>query len=121
LVYPAILGIPLIFVQLIDSSTDTIQIVSGIYCGLVIIWSTIFVEHWKRKEGYLSVEWGQMDFEEDEVDRPTFKGSGRRSPIDDNPNELWYSPTIRMFKTILGFSISLIIIGLVILCVAFIL
>jgi anoctamin-10 len=100
-----------------DSDSEqnkTIAVLNAIFCMLTIAWTTVFLEHWKRKESECQVLWGQTDFESDEVPRPTFMGIPRRSPITDEPNELWYSPMKRGLKILGGFLVSAFIISCVI-------
>jgi hypothetical protein len=33
------------------------------------IWSTLFLEYWKRKEKYAAMKWGQVGFEDTQQDR----------------------------------------------------
>ena len=41
---------------------------------LIIVWSTIFIEMWKRRQYMFAVRYGQLDFQEEEAERPDFKG-----------------------------------------------
>ena len=116
------MGIPLFIVQrLVNNDDDGNKIFSAIYCLIIILWATGLLEHWKRREGQFAVQWGQLDFEQDEVSRPTFWGHTRRSPVDDNPNEVFFSKVKRTLREMQGFFVSAFIICLVIGCVAAIL
>jgi hypothetical protein len=37
------------------------------------IWTTLFLEFWKRRSVTLSFRWGMLDYEEEEVARPEWK------------------------------------------------
>jgi hypothetical protein len=118
LIYPGFFGLIVLAVQRAPNVEENdMRGVTAVYCCMIIIWSTIFIEHWKRKEATFAVQWGQTDFFEDEQVRPTFRGEFRRSPINDDPNEMFYSSKKRMLKTMLGFGISLIMLTGVIFCV----
>ncbi|CAD8202207.1 unnamed protein product [Paramecium octaurelia] len=84
---------------------------------IIIIWSTFFMEFWKREQVYFSVRFGQQNFEADEAERPAFEGDFIRSVLNDDLNEEFYSPLKRKMKQLLALSISAIIIGCVIGCV----
>ncbi|CAD8121664.1 unnamed protein product [Paramecium sonneborni] len=84
---------------------------------VIIIWSTFFMEFWKREQVYFSVRFGQQNFEADEAERPAFEGDFIRSVLNDDLNEEFYSPFKRKMKQLLALSISAIIIGCVIACV----
>ncbi len=94
---------------------------NALYMLTAVLWSTCFFEFWKRKENKRAIEWGQMDFEEDEVMRPTFQGVRRRSPADDSMNDIWFSSNRRRFRQAIGYLISLVILCIVIGVVAAIL
>jgi hypothetical protein len=38
------------------------------------IWSTLFLEYWKRKEKYAAMKWGQVGFEDTQQDRCALSG-----------------------------------------------
>ncbi|KRX07124.1 hypothetical protein PPERSA_09338 [Pseudocohnilembus persalinus] len=80
----------------------------------VIIWSTLFIEFWKREQVIFSIKYGQQDFEEDETERPSFKGSYQRNIMNDELNDIYYPPIKRNQKIIFSFLVSLTLIGLVV-------
>ena len=41
---------------------------------LIIVWSTVFIEMWKRRQAMFAIKYGQMDFQEEESERPDFEG-----------------------------------------------
>ena len=88
---------------------------------VAVLWSTFFFEFWKRKENKRAIEWGQLDFEEDEIVRPTFVGVRRRSPVDDSLNDIYFHPQSRRFRQFIGYMISLAILCVVLGTVAAIL
>ena len=44
------------------------------YVLIAVIWSTVLIETWYRREGTLRFKWGMCRYTETEVPRPTFKG-----------------------------------------------
>lgn len=104
-----------------DDMTLTVTVFNALYMLVAVLWSTMFFEFWKRKENKRAIEWGQTDFEEDEVVRPAFQGIRRRSPVDDSMNDLWFPPVKRRFRQGIGYLISIVILCIVIGTVAAIL
>lgn len=47
----------------------------------MILWSTFFIEFWKRKQITVAMQWGVHGFEDEETDRPEFQGILITSPI----------------------------------------
>lgn len=52
------------------------------FAAFMAVWSTLFLEQWKRRENTLALEWGMIGFEDVESDRPQFYGDKIRSPVD---------------------------------------
>ena len=44
------------------------------YAITICLWSTVFLELWKRKNAVLAYEWDVDQFEDTEPDRPEFFG-----------------------------------------------
>ncbi len=71
------------------------------YCIFVSFWSQLMIEYWKRREARKAMEWGMSDFEQQQSQRPEFKGLPIRSVIDGKlikyfdsrtkARKLWYS------------------------------
>lgn len=59
-----------IFIYL-DIQADAIKLSFSI---LIIVWSTVFIEMWKRRQHMFAVKYGQLDFQEEEAEQPDFKG-----------------------------------------------
>jgi len=87
----------------------------------VIIWSTLFLENWKKRQITAATLWGQVDFEDKEVIMPSFKGKMRRSPLNDNINEIYYSLFKTSMRKIIAYLISLVIIIIVVTIVVYLL
>jgi hypothetical protein len=55
------------------------------FATFIAIWSTIFLEFWKRKEKFYAMKWGTLGFESTEQDRPEFEGTPSFSPVTGRP------------------------------------
>ena len=55
------------------------------FAAFICIWSSFYLEYWKRKEKTYAMKWGMVGFEDDEQVRPQFKGTKTISPIDGSP------------------------------------
>jgi len=56
----------------------------------MIIWSTFFIEFWKRRQITVAMQWGVHGFEAEETDRPEFQGIVTTSPV--NGKNMTYFP-----------------------------
>lgn len=81
-----------------------------IFTLFIVIWTTLFLEYWKRKEKNFGIRYGQLDYEEKEQERPGFNGIFKRDLANSSMNVLVYSKTKRQFKMLFGGLISFIII-----------
>ena len=55
------------------------------FACFISLWTTLFLEFWKRKEKYVAMEWGMIGFEETETARPSFHGTASISPVTGKP------------------------------------
>jgi hypothetical protein len=69
---PAFFGIPVFVWQLVEQRVDVPVIM--VYGACIALWSTAFLEAWKRKQATLSQVWGMHQFLDQESDRPEFDG-----------------------------------------------
>lgn len=58
-----------------------------------------------------------MDFQETEVTRPAFEGIFKRSIVNDNMNEEWYSHVYHALRVMYSYAILIIFLVGVIVCV----
>jgi hypothetical protein len=82
------------------------------YCVFVSFWAQLMIEFWKRKQTTKAMEWGTTLFEEEETDRPEFKGEEIRSII--NGKKIKYFPPADKMRCILY---SYVVISLMMLAV----
>jgi hypothetical protein len=84
LIIPSIFGVITWVLILSDSDNPNASVVPY-FAAFMAIWSSLFLEFWKRKEKYTAMEWGMTGFEQNEQVRPQFKGQISRSPVDGKP------------------------------------
>eukprot|EP00657_Telonema_sp_P-1_P009422 TRINITY_DN3609_c0_g1_i2.p1 TRINITY_DN3609_c0_g1~~TRINITY_DN3609_c0_g1_i2.p1 ORF type:complete len:762 (-),score=247.85 TRINITY_DN3609_c0_g1_i2:108-2393(-) len=97
LVIPTVLGFITWIIQLATGGVDAKSAVP-LYSFSIILWNTLLLEHWKRKEITCAWLWGTIGFESEEGARPDFEGVQRKNPVTGAP-ELWYPPERRRVKT----------------------
>ncbi|KAJ1427837.1 calcium-activated chloride channel-domain-containing protein [Ochromonadaceae sp. CCMP2298] len=111
LVLPAIVGLPL---QIAVFATGNYSAEFLPYFALLIaLWAVTTLELWKRKERGIALEWGSIDFEQTEVDRPDFRGETITSFIDGTKVKFFPSKT----RAAYGQQSSLVVISLIALTV----
>jgi hypothetical protein len=64
-----------------------------------------YYEYWKRYNSCIALEWGMSTFEDEEVERPEYKGEEIMSPIDGSKIR-YFSPNHR-FKRIVASLVSI--------------
>jgi hypothetical protein len=87
-----------------------------IYAVIIVFWSTIVVESWKRKEIYLADVWLMRDFFDPTLERPKFRP---RLDIDEDTRGILRKPQRSSFfrLLILGLPVTLFFMACVIYCV----
>ena len=81
-----------------------------IFTVFVVIWTSVFLEYWKRKQKNFAIKFGQLEFKEKEQERPDFKGKYKRNLGSGSMNQRVYSAKKRQIKKIIGGLISFAII-----------
>lgn len=87
LVLPAIIGLGFFIYQIIDGRVDVAPI--PLYALYVSLWSTMFLEKWKREEAKMRIRWGMTAFLSKEQPRPEFSGEWKPSPVDGKKIEVF--------------------------------
>ena len=114
LLFPSIIGIAVFVIQVIYTKGETqVIVLNTVFSVMMVVWSSYFISIWKRSEKRYAIEWGQVDFEEDEIERSKFKGIYRRSPITDH-KEKYYSYFKRCIRIAISWFVTLIMIAIVI-------
>jgi len=97
LVSAALFGV---VIQVIAASEGSADTRSGPFFGLFMcLWSTFFLEFWKRKESMVAMEWGMNGFEKEEGMRPSFQGEEISSPINGDRIK-WFNPMAKLKKVL---------------------
>ena len=73
LMWPALLGSVTYIVQVLGGGPE--NILMPFFTVLMVVWSTFFVELWRRRQGEKAMMWGVVGYEEEEQDRPQFDGT----------------------------------------------
>ncbi|XP_055474822.1 anoctamin-8 isoform X2 [Psammomys obesus] len=100
MVYPAVFGSVLYtFTETDQTSRDVSCVVFALFN---VIWSTLFLEEWKRRGAELAYKWGTLDSPGEAVEepRPQFRGIRRISPIT-RAEEFYYPPWKRLLFQLL--------------------
>ena len=77
-----------------------------IFTFIIVIWTTLFLQLWKRDQTEYAIRFGQVDFKEAETQRPDFKGTFKRNLGNNSLNKLTYSNFKKEMKVILGIGVS---------------
>ncbi|XP_052471761.1 anoctamin-8-like [Carassius gibelio] len=108
MLYPAVFGFLLwIFAESDQTSQDICCVVSAIFN---VVWATLFLERWKRREAELAYKWGTLDTPAESLEeaRPQFRGIKCRSPVT-GCEEFFYPPwKRRMFRWLVSFPICIL-------------
>ena len=81
-----------------------------ILAACMLIWSTLYVEFWKRLQTTMGMQWGMSGFEDSEQDRPLFIGIDTVSPVDGSHTRYFPTSTAKFRSNIVGGIVSLAII-----------
>uniref|UniRef100_A0A452F9T3 Anoctamin n=1 Tax=Capra hircus TaxID=9925 RepID=A0A452F9T3_CAPHI len=95
MVYPAVFGSVLYtFTEADQTSRDVSCVVFALFN---VVWSTLFLEEWKRRGAELAYKWGTLDSPGEAVEepRPQFRGVRRISPVT-QAEEFYYPPWKRL-------------------------
>uniref|UniRef100_A0A8C2YNJ0 Anoctamin n=1 Tax=Chinchilla lanigera TaxID=34839 RepID=A0A8C2YNJ0_CHILA len=100
MVYPAVFGSVLYTLTEADQTSRDVSCV--VFALFNVIWSTLFLEEWKRRGAELAYKWGTLDSpgEALEEPRPQFRGVRRISPVT-RVEELYYPPWKRLLFQLL--------------------
>jgi hypothetical protein len=71
---PAFFGVLLFCLQLYSGEVDNSW--SPYFMLLMAVWSTLFLEYWKRRNSALAYSWGVFDADEEEAAKQILKVSG---------------------------------------------
>ncbi|XP_063214126.1 anoctamin-8 isoform X5 [Chroicocephalus ridibundus] len=107
MVYPAVFGsILYTFTESDQTSQDICCVVFAIFN---VIWSTLFLEEWKRRGAEFAYKWGTLDTPAESIEepRPQFRGIKRISPVT-SAEEFYYPPWKRLlFQCLVSLPVCL--------------
>jgi hypothetical protein len=87
------------------------------YCIFVSFWAQLMIEFWKRKQTTKAMEWGTTLFEEEELDRPEFKGEEIRSIVNGQKTK-YFAPADKLRRAMYSYFIISLMMLLVVTCVS---
>ncbi|XP_024921986.1 anoctamin-8 isoform X3 [Cynoglossus semilaevis] len=108
MLYPAVIGFLLWVLAEADQTSQDICCV--VFALFNVVWATLFLERWKRREAELAYRWGTLDTPAESLEepRPQFRGVKRFSPIT-GCEEFYYPPWKRaMFRWLVSLPICLL-------------
>ncbi|KAL2097617.1 hypothetical protein ACEWY4_006824 [Coilia grayii] len=108
MLYPAVIGLLLWMLSETDQKSQDICCV--VFALFNVIWATLFLERWKRREAELAFKWGTLDTPAESIEepRPQFRGVKRNSPVT-GCEELYYPPWKRnVFRWMVSLPICLL-------------
>ncbi|RHY28037.1 hypothetical protein DYB32_006912 [Aphanomyces invadans] len=88
-----------------------------IYGVFMVIWATLFLKYWIRKQWVFAMRWGMTDFHEEEQVRPQFQGSLMRDPVT-GARMRYFSDKQRRWRLMFSWFVLAILICIVLMCVA---
>ncbi|XP_030630556.1 anoctamin-8 [Chanos chanos] len=91
MLYPAVVGFLLWILSENDQTSQDVCCV--VFALFNVVWATLFLERWKRREAELAYKWGTLDTPAEPLEepRPQFRGVKRRSPVT-GCEEFYYPP-----------------------------
>ncbi|KAM3836118.1 anoctamin-8-like, partial [Diretmus argenteus] len=108
MLYPAVIGFLLWMLAEADQTSQDICCV--VFALFNVVWATLFLERWKRREAELAYKWGTLDTPTESLEepRPQFRGVKRCSPIT-GCEEFYYPPWKRaVFRWLVSLPICLL-------------
>ncbi|KAF3858481.1 hypothetical protein F7725_011682, partial [Dissostichus mawsoni] len=108
MLYPAVIGFLLWILAEADQTSQDICCV--VFALFNVVWATLFLERWKRREAELAYRWGTLDTPAESLEepRPQFRGVKRCSPVT-GCEEFYYPPWKRaMFRWLVSLPICIL-------------
>ncbi|XP_053906091.1 anoctamin-8 isoform X2 [Cuculus canorus] len=113
MVYPAVFGSILYTITESDQTSQDICCV--VFAIFNVVWSTLFLEEWKRRGAEFAYKWGTLDTPAESIEepRPQFRGIKRISPVT-SAEEFYYPPWKRLlFQCLVSLPICLTCLSIV--------
>ncbi|KDO32133.1 hypothetical protein SPRG_03350 [Saprolegnia parasitica CBS 223.65] len=123
----SVAGLSVVVVQAVHShynisksELDWVKIYSvPVYGTFIIIWATLFLKNWVRKQSVFALQWGMSEYHEEEQLRPQFQGDLMRDPIT-GARMRYFNDGQRRLRLLYSWFILAILICIVLVCVAII-
>ena len=104
LTYLSIAGLIVFICQVTSGNWD--HPLRPVFSMFVMIWSFVVMATWRRRSNFLAHQWGTLDYKEDEIARPGFRGTEHRvCPITDTYVE-YYPPWKRWLKMCISIPLT---------------
>ncbi|OQR85399.1 anoctamin-like protein [Achlya hypogyna] len=116
----SVVGIQVVHSRYTISQTelDWVKIYSvPVYGTFIIVWATLFLKHWIRKQTVFALKWGMSDYHEEEQLRPQFTGDLMRDPIT-GARMRYFNDGQRRRRLLYSWFILAVLICVVLLCVS---
>lgn len=111
---PALIGF--VFQVIVWNSGDYSHPILPWFSVIISLWAVLLLENWKRKESVIALEWGMTAFEDEEPERPDYKGINIKSFINGSET-LFFPPTMKSVRLGASYTVICTYISLVVLCV----
>ena len=104
LIYLSIVGLIVFICQVTSGNWD--HPLRPAFSMFVMVWSFVVMVTWRRRSNFLAHQWGTLDYKEDEIARPGFRGTEHRvCPITDTYIE-YYPPWKRWLKMCISIPLT---------------
>ncbi len=114
LIFPAIVGLGWFIAQVVGRTPNVSYLI--VFALFVNIWSTVFIETWKRQQARLAFRWGQQHHRDHESVRPEFQPSVERISAVNGKKEKHFHFCARIKRLLL--SQTIIFTFVVVVCAA---
>ena len=104
LLYLSVIGLIVFICQVTSGNWD--HPLRPWYSIVVMIWSFVVMVTWSRRSNTLAHQWGTLDYQEEEVPRPEFKGTEFRVDPITNTYQPYYPPWRRWLKMCISIPLT---------------
>ncbi|KAL7532498.1 hypothetical protein ACHAXR_004666, partial [Thalassiosira sp. AJA248-18] len=102
LLYLSVVGLILFIYQLVTDNWE----LHPWFSFLIMIWSFVVMVTWRRRSNALAYQWGTLDYQEEEVARPEFKGTEYHVCPITNTYIPYYPPWKRWLKMCISIPLT---------------
>jgi len=105
LLYLSVVGLIVFICQITSGNWD--HPLRPWFAILVMIWSFVVMVTWRRRSNFLAYQWGTLDYQEEVVARPEFKGTEYRICPITNTYIPYYPPWKRWLKMCISIPLTI--------------